>query len=61
MINATELTTFLTNLGLNHFNGVPDSLMSKLCWDLVQQSEQLNSKIETKIVANEGIAVANSI
>ena len=52
MINAKELTTFLTNLGLNYFTGVPDSLMSKLCWELVKQSEQVNSKIETKIVAN---------
>ena len=61
MINAKELTVFLTNLGLNHFTGVPDSLMSKLCWELVKQSEQVDSKFETKIVANEGIAVANSI
>lgn len=61
MINATELITFLTNLELNYFTGVPDSLMSKLCWELVKQSEQANSKVKTKIVASEGIAVANSI
>lgn len=61
MIKAKELTVFLTQLGLNYFTGVPDSLMSKLCWELVEQSKLENSETKTEIVANEGIAVANSI
>jgi phosphonopyruvate decarboxylase len=61
MIKAKELNIFLTQLGLKYFTGVPDSLMSRLCWELVEQSKLESSEIKTEIVANEGIAVANSI
>jgi phosphonopyruvate decarboxylase len=61
MIKAKELNIFLTKLGLKYFTGVPDSLMSRLCWELVEQSKLENSDLKTEIVANEGIAVANSI
>lgn len=61
MINPQELNEFLTNQGLNYFTGVPDSLMSKLCWDLVEQSNLTETDVYTQIVANEGIAVANCI
>jgi phosphonopyruvate decarboxylase len=51
----------LTKQGLNYFTGVPDSLMSKLCWDLVERSKLSKTEVYTQIVANEGIAVANCI
>lgn len=61
MINSQEFTDYLAKIGLNYFTGVPDSLMANLCWELVRKAETSEGKINTEIVANEGVAVANCI
>jgi phosphonopyruvate decarboxylase len=61
LIDSEKLLDFLYNQDLKYFVGVPDSLMSKLCWSLMNNSSDRRRDLKAEIVANEGIALAKAI
>ena len=56
MINADDFLSEFLNIGLKHFTGVPDSTLKE--WTALLVSNR--SRLENRIAANEGTAIAHA-